>query len=223
MVSVEIDPKGDEVATSFSLSFDPSKLKLDSTSGASNPDITLGAGAANGTGMMINADEAASGRIGIVLFNSGLAPFAKNGVAGGIVTLHFHVANDAAEGETAIAFDSSESAATPLSTADAAANSLTANYIDAVVTIGPNAARVTISGRVVSPDGRMLKNVKVTLLDSNGKPRTVTTNSFGNYSFDDVESGGTCTIGVASKSYRFASRIIQVTGNLTDIDFTAQE
>ena len=88
---------------------------------------------------------------------------------------------------------------------------------------GPNSTGLTISGRVLTPDGRGLRNASVTIVDQSGMARTVTTNSFGFYQFDGVAAGRTYTIGVASRQYRFASRTVTVTDNLTDVDFTSQE
>jgi hypothetical protein len=52
----------------------------------------------------------------------------------------------------------------------------------------PDAASpaLEISGRVLTPDGRGLRNVVVTLTGSNGVERTVTISSFGYYHFDSL-------------------------------------
>jgi hypothetical protein len=92
-----------------------------------------------------------------------------------------------------------------------------------VACTSPSAAGVSISGRVLTPDGRGLRNARVVITDSQGVARTVTTSSFGFYQFDDVESGGNYVIGVVSKQYRFASRAIQVNDTLTDVDFVGLE
>ena len=224
LVSIELDPKGDEVATSFSLKFDPTKLKLDTTSGTNNPDITTGAGAPNGTGLMINADEAETGNLGIVVFNGGLTPFTKDGAAKQVVTIRFHVARDASEGETAIEFDGSQSAPTPTSTADAAANDLTASYQNGTVTItGQTSPTAEVSGRILTPDGHGLRNAKVTITDENGTTRTATTSSFGFYRFDSVVIGRTYIITVSSKRYRYSPRTIAITDNIADVDFVGLE
>ena len=88
---------------------------------------------------------------------------------------------------------------------------------------GPTAAGVTVSGRVVTPDGRGLKNARVTIVDSEGVARTATTSSFGYYSFEDVEVGQSYVIGVSSRRYRFASRLVNVSDPLADVDFVGQE
>ena len=82
---------------------------------------------------------------------------------------------------------------------------------------------VEISGRVLTPDGRGLRNVRVTLVDGNGTERIATTNSFGYYRFDNIAPGSICTIGVTSKNYRFATRHMLIAGNLTDVNFVGLE
>jgi len=82
---------------------------------------------------------------------------------------------------------------------------------------------VSVSGRVLTADGRGLRNATVTITDQNGVSRPVTTSSFGFFQFDDVAPGGTYTIRVFSRFFRFAPRTVQVTGNLTLADFNGLE
>ena len=89
-----------------------------------------------------------------------------------------------------------------------------------------NAAPVpfaAVSGRILTPDGRSLRNAVVVLTDSLGIRRTATTSSFGSFTFDTVATGETYVIGVSSKRYRFTSRNLIVTGSLTDVDFVGLE
>jgi uncharacterized repeat protein (TIGR01451 family) len=85
------------------------------------------------------------------------------------------------------------------------------------------AAGVEVSGRVLTPDGRGLRNAVVAMTDPNGVLRTATTSSFGYYRFENVEAGPSYVMGVTSRSYRFTPRIIQVTDTLTDVDFIGIE
>ena len=80
-----------------------------------------------------------------------------------------------------------------------------------------------ISGRVLTPDGRGLRNATVSITDSNGVRRIVTTSSFGFFSFDSVATGGTFVVSVSSRLYRFNSQTVQVDGNLTLTDFVGLE
>ncbi|MFT3746469.1 MAG: lamin tail domain-containing protein [Pyrinomonadaceae bacterium] len=85
------------------------------------------------------------------------------------------------------------------------------------------AAGVEVSGRVLTPDGRGLRNATVTITDSMGNRRTATTSSFGFYHFTDVEAGGSYSVSVTARRYRFTPRIVQVQDTLTDVDFVGQE
>lgn len=84
------------------------------------------------------------------------------------------------------------------------------------------ATAVTISGRVTTPSGQGLRNASVRLTDSQGVQRFATTSSFGFYTFDGVLPA-TYTIGVLSRQYRYASRTVSVTDNLTNVDFIGLE
>lgn len=85
------------------------------------------------------------------------------------------------------------------------------------------AAAVTISGRVTTPTGLGLRNATVILTDTLGARRTATTSSFGIYSFDNVVTGQTYTLSVSSKRYRFAPRIEQISGAVSNLDFVGLE
>ena len=89
--------------------------------------------------------------------------------------------------------------------------------------IAPTAASVSVSGRVLSAEGRGLSHVTVSIADPNGNVRSVHTNTFGYYRFDQVEVGMTYLIGVRSKRYQFENpdRAVSVQDELTDVDFIA--
>ena len=82
---------------------------------------------------------------------------------------------------------------------------------------------VTVSGRVLTSDGRGLRNATVSITDASGIRRITTTSSFGFYQFDNVLSYQTYTFNVFSRLFRFAPRVLQVTDTLTTLDFTGQE
>ena len=85
----------------------------------------------------------------------------------------------------------------------------------------PTAAKVTVSGRVLTPDGGGLRNATVMMTDTEGKVRTVSSNAFGYYSFTDVPAGGTYTFVVSAKRYTFGAKVVSVTDEIADMNFTA--
>jgi hypothetical protein len=88
----------------------------------------------------------------------------------------------------------------------------------------PTAAMVSISGRVeVSGGGviRYLYNAKVNLADVNGNVRIVITNQMGYFQFDEVAAGEVYVITVLSKNHQFDAQVVNVNGELTDVNFIA--
>ena len=85
------------------------------------------------------------------------------------------------------------------------------------------AANVTVSGRVLTSDGRGLRNATVSMTSSQGVVRTATTSSFGLFSFDSVSTGDVYTFRVISRLFRFSPQAVQVTDNLALPDFVGVE
>lgn len=109
------------------------------------------------------------------------------------------------------------------STADNANGTRSAPDIyTAKVTLTPTAAGVSLSGRVLTSNGSGLRNAVISLTDTTGVSRTVTTSAFGYYRFDDVAVGGTYVVSVASKRFTFVPRTLIVVDELSDLDFVAQ-
>lgn len=87
------------------------------------------------------------------------------------------------------------------------------------------AANASISGRVLTADGRAIRNAKVVLTgNSLMEPRIVTTGSFGYYSLEDLLVGETYVLTVNSKRFTFQapSRVVSLVDNVTDLDFVAE-
>jgi len=217
-VFVEMDAQGNEVATQYSVFFDPAALTISGSSG-SNPDVTLGAGAPSATTLTVNATQIASGRLGIVEnFNGG----GQGAIPAGtkrIANVRFHIQPNAVLGTTAVIFGDA-----PVSrvTSDENGIGLNATYDQTgMVTVG-NAAPVTVSGRVTTPDGRSVRNATVTITDQNNVAQSATTSSFGFYSFTNVTSGQTYTLRAFSRLFRFQPRTVMVNGDLT-VDFVGLE
>lgn len=90
--------------------------------------------------------------------------------------------------------------------------------------LGPNAASVTISGKVTRENGAGIRNVRVTLFGGPlTAPKTALTSSLGYFTFDDVEAGQTYVISVLSKQYGFGqpTQVISVVDSVTDINFVS--
>jgi hypothetical protein len=63
----------------------------------------------------------------------------------------------------------------------------------------------------------------LTITDQAGNSRLATTSVFGYFRFHDVQAGETYIISVNSKRYSFAPQVVNVTDNLTGLNFTAQK
>ena len=88
----------------------------------------------------------------------------------------------------------------------------------------PTAAQASISGRILTAEGMAIRNARVvisgnTLLE----PMTMTTGSFGYFSFDGLTVGETYVVTVNSQRYTFTvpSRVITLVDNVFDADFVA--
>lgn len=88
--------------------------------------------------------------------------------------------------------------------------------------MAPTAALVTVAGRV-TVNGRGLRNAQVTLVDQQGLTKMALTGSLGYFQFGDVEVGQTYVVSVMSKRYEFASQAINLSNELSDLNFFAVE
>lgn len=91
--------------------------------------------------------------------------------------------------------------------------------------LAPLAANVSVSGRILTANGYAIRNVIVTLTDTNGYTKTTRTSSFGYFHFDEIPVGETYIISVASKRFTFnpSSQVLTVNEELADINFIANE
>ena len=87
---------------------------------------------------------------------------------------------------------------------------------------GPTAAAVSVGGRVLTADGRALRNAQVTITEADGSSRTVLTGNFGQFSFANLAAGQTVVLSVRSKRHQFSPQIITLTEDLNEIEFIAQ-
>lgn len=83
---------------------------------------------------------------------------------------------------------------------------------------------LTISGRVLTPSGSVLRNAVVTLSDFSGNQLRATTSSFGVFTFTITPpAGGPRTLTVSSKRYRFAPQIVIINGSVSGIEMIGLE
>jgi hypothetical protein len=87
----------------------------------------------------------------------------------------------------------------------------------------PAPKKVTLSGRVISTFGVGLHGVWVTL-DGGEEPMKVLTDSFGNFSFDDVVAGEGYLLTVQTDRYRFdgQNKFVVANRNAKGIEFVTE-
>lgn len=83
------------------------------------------------------------------------------------------------------------------------------------------AASATVSGQVLSSGGTPIRNVFVTISNVSGVVATARTNSFGNFTLNNVPQGTGYTLNVVAKQYTFTPQNIDVSGNVTGVTITA--
>ncbi len=205
IVAVDLEAQGDEVAAGFALNFDPAVL-------SSPSPIELGPDAA-GAVLTINDSQAAAGKLGIAIDRTPTSPFA----AGSRRLLY--IAFDVAPGHpptTNISFTSDPVVSEVVDgTASTLATAFTAANVSLLV---PTSAGATIEGTVTRAGGAGLSRATVVLSGANGARRSVLTNGFGRFRFDDVAVGETYTIDVRAKGMVFRPRLITVTEDISGIE-----
>lgn len=85
------------------------------------------------------------------------------------------------------------------------------------------AAEVSVSGRAVDMRGRGIGRVRIELVGADGIVRATSTNSFGFYSFEQVQAGGTYILNARHKARTFTAPTIALTvkDETENVDFTA--
>lgn len=88
----------------------------------------------------------------------------------------------------------------------------------------PTSAGIIVAGRVVDPSGRGLPRVKVTITNpQTSAVKTVITNSFGYFSFSDLEAGDSYVVSVSAKAYNFDpdTQFIKAYSSINNVLFTS--
>lgn len=107
---------------------------------------------------------------------------------------------------------------------DAATNLTISSQNGTVTVLGPTAAMVSLSGRVVTAEGRGIRNARLTLTDANGEIRYALSGAFGYYRFTNVSVGETYILTVSSKRFTFANptRAVNAQEEISDANFIAE-
>jgi hypothetical protein len=84
------------------------------------------------------------------------------------------------------------------------------------------ASVVLIGGRVTGADGRPVSKANVSLTTNDGQTLSALTNPFGYYRFQGVAVGQIVTVNVAAKRHSFSPEVLNVTDDVENLDFTAQ-
>jgi subtilisin-like proprotein convertase family protein len=87
----------------------------------------------------------------------------------------------------------------------------------------PVAAHVSVGGIVTDSTGRPLPRVNVLLTDSQGNTRSVKSNNFGYFRFEDTAVGQSYTLNAQAKGYTFVPQIVTVNDEIADLNLTAQQ
>lgn len=90
--------------------------------------------------------------------------------------------------------------------------------------LAPTAANASIKGKVTTQNGRGIANAVITLQsDISTETRYARTNSFGYYSFENLQVGANYILTIHSKRYRFsnANLFISLNEDFTEANFTA--
>lgn len=87
----------------------------------------------------------------------------------------------------------------------------------------PTAAGATISGRAMTSFGKSLSRTLITMYDSTGGSRSVLTNPFGYYRFDNVSVGESYVFTAFNKRYAFLepTQLLNVTEDYDELNFIA--
>lgn len=126
-------------------------------------------------------------------------------------------------GESAPGYISAVECGAPNPTILASAGAPNMHTLIGLTGLGTTAAHVSVSGRVVTADGRPIRNANVSIVLPSGETRTVLSSSLGYYQFDELEVGHAYILSISSKRYTFSepTRLISLSDELSGQDFVA--
>jgi len=82
------------------------------------------------------------------------------------------------------------------------------------------AATVPLSGHVVDNKGNGIRGVRLIMTTPEGRRIYVSTNAFGYYRFESLQSGGTYILQPQARGFTFAPRVVTINDAVADLDFT---
>jgi hypothetical protein len=82
---------------------------------------------------------------------------------------------------------------------------------------------VSVSGRVLNPQGRGVRNALIRLTDQQNSTVEIRTGPYGAYQFDGLPPGRTYTLAATSRRFAFTSRTFNIDEPLTGVDLTATQ
>jgi hypothetical protein len=90
--------------------------------------------------------------------------------------------------------------------------------------LAPTAASVSITGRILTANGRGIRNARLILTAPSGENRIVLSGTFGYFHFSEIPAGETYILSVSSKRFTFSNptQVISVTENIEDANFVAE-
>ena len=212
-VNIRVNAVGNEAEYGFIINYDATVL--------SNP--VIGAGTAGASVRSCNTATAGAINCSVGGFPNNNPTSSDSGIgeigAGTnqlLITVTFTVAANAPVGATPVTLSN-------VNASSDAPQLFTPTATNGTVTIlASTAAAVSVSGRVLTAQGRGLRNARLTLTDSSGNTRTAISTTFGYYRFDEVAAGETYILEVGSKQYSFSPQVLTVMEEISDLNFTAQ-
>lgn len=208
------------VAFSFVVNFNPAVINTTAVDGNLDPLIIDQTGTLTVMGWSCTGDNNTAGRLGVACATGG------NGIAatsGTLINLVFKVVGQPNAGSCCsnLTFSAAAGEAPRFQRFDGMTVASTSTPGTFFVT-GTTAASVNLSGRVLTAEGRGLRGAQVRLTLADGTTKIVTTTSFGYYRFADVLAGQTVTVQVLSKKYGYQSHTVNLTGDVSELDFIAE-
>lgn len=91
------------------------------------------------------------------------------------------------------------------------------------VVLTPTAAEAAVSGQVRTSGGIGVAGAQISIIDPQGRIRTVRADSNGNYRIGELETGHAYILHARAKGMEFESRVVFLTDDVFGIDFIALE